>query len=137
MRQAQDDSADEAKPKRPNVAKVLHAFTAETEWQMSVAVGEQVSVLDKMEDGWWLVDKSCGAGRGPFGLVPGVACCWTVLEEDAQRTSEWRPLPPPPPMPPRARAAPAARARRSRATFREARCGPLETFPFCPIVETP
>ena len=77
---------------RPNCALILKTYDAKEEWQCSVSAGETVMVLDKLEDGWWLVDKSCGKGRGPFGLVPGIACCWTTVQRDDRV---------PPPLPPR------------------------------------
>lgn len=69
---------------RPTLARILEGFKATEEWQISVTQGETVAVLDKLDDGWWVIDKSCGAGRGPFGLVPGMQCCWSLKgAEDA------------------------------------------------------
>ena len=50
--------------------------------QQSVKKGDRVAVLDKLEDGWWLVDKSNGGGKGPYGLIPGNRCCWTLHDDE-------------------------------------------------------
>ncbi|KAJ1455445.1 hypothetical protein M885DRAFT_520395 [Pelagophyceae sp. CCMP2097] len=88
MQAAADESA--AGRRRVTEALILHSFEAECEWQTSVKAGDTVAVLDKLDDGWWLIDKSCGKGRGPFGCVPGVSCCWTLHDGEQ-----------PPPLPPR------------------------------------
>ena len=96
----------EAKKTGPSFAVILKKFEAKEKWQISVSTGESVTVLDKLEDGWWLVDKSCGQGRGPFGLVPGLKCCWTTVrtQQQQQKTPKQPPTLPPrrgPPLPPR------------------------------------
>lgn len=71
-----------------NVAIVLHPFEAEADWQLSVAAGEHVTVLSKMEDGWWLVARNTQESLRPTapsfatskqGMIPGMACCWRFL----------------------------------------------------------
>ena len=93
---------------RPRRALILHDFEAEHDWQISVARSEEVAVLDKLDDGWWLVDKSCGKGRGPFGLVPGNHCCWKLHEDDgvAVAAAAGAPASPSPAAPPPEAAAP-------------------------------
>lgn len=88
------------RPRRPNQAVILHPFTATEDWQLSVKAGDTVTVLDKLDDGWWLVDKSCQA-RGPFGLVPGMRCCWILHDDPEDVVSMPKVVDPPPPLPPR------------------------------------
>ncbi|KAJ8607111.1 hypothetical protein CTAYLR_009160 [Chrysophaeum taylorii] len=88
--------------RRPNTALILQGFEATEGCQVSVKAGDTVTVLDKLPDGWWLVDKSCGEGRGPFGLVPGMRCCWAVHDPTVNGPkAEEAPPPLPPRSPPR------------------------------------
>jgi len=74
------------KKQRPNAALILKTFEAREDWQVSVRAGQTVTVLDKLDDGWWLIDLSRGLGRGPFGLIPGINCCWTTVQQEDQTT---------------------------------------------------
>ncbi|KAJ0398771.1 hypothetical protein ATCC90586_008935 [Pythium insidiosum] len=49
-----------------SVATVGYHFAAQDETQLTIAPGQQVSVLQKDEDGWWFVDL-----EGQRGYVPG------------------------------------------------------------------
>ncbi|KAK7241336.1 hypothetical protein SO694_00050246 [Aureococcus anophagefferens] len=87
--------------KKSGTTSLQAAFQGSTSSPTLRRASEEVAVLDKLGGGWWLVDKSRGAGRGPYGLVPGTHCCWKLHDDDGGA-----PPPPPPPAPPPAPASP-------------------------------
>ena len=62
-------------PKK-KVMRVDHSFDAESDSEMSIAVGELISVLDEIDSGWYIGEVVGDEGRS--GMFPATYC--TVLE---------------------------------------------------------